>query len=94
MPGSLKQSEPVLNEDGEPRTKRRRISHNAKFKAEVSDSKEGSLLTREVIKMCKSFRVDKTKVTKGLKNKEEIVKAVTNIEKKKLLKICQAFRVI
>ena len=82
-PRSLKQSVPIRIEDGEPRPKRKSIAEDAKFKAEVIDSKEGSLLAKEVIEIYKSFQTDTTKVSKWLKNKVEFVKAAANMEKNK-----------
>ena len=46
---SSKQSKPILTGDNMAKQKRRRISHDAKFKAELIDARENSLSTKKVI---------------------------------------------
>ena len=63
--------------DDQPKIKRRRIRHDVLFKAEVLQKKDDGM----------SFNLDKTKVSKWSKHKENIIKAASDIHKKKLFKI-------
>lgn len=49
--------------------------------------RETGLSTKKVIEKYKSFNIDQTKISKWFKNKDGIVKATSDLEKKKLLKI-------
>ena len=83
---SSEQSKPILIEDNTPKRKCRRIFHDAKFRVEVTDARQNGLSTKDLIEKCKSFNVDKTKISKLFKNKGEIANAALDLEKK-LLKI-------
>ena len=48
----------------EPKLKRRRIKHDALFKAEVIQKKEERMHTSELITVYKSFNLDKTNTSK------------------------------
>ena len=48
----------------EPKIKRRRIKHDALFRAEKIQKKEEGATTAELINIYKSFNLDKTKVSK------------------------------
>ena len=52
----------------EPKIKRRRIKHDALFRAEVIQKKKEGATKDESINICKSFNLDKTKVSKWMKN--------------------------
>ena len=71
----------------EPKIKRRRIKHDALFRAEVIQKKEEGATAAELINIYKSFNLDKTKVSKWMKNKNSIIQAASEQPKKKLLKI-------
>ena len=71
----------------EPKIKRRRIKHDALFRAEVIQKKEEGATTAELINIYKSFNLDKTKVSKWMKNKNSIIQAASEQQKKKLFKI-------
>ena len=71
----------------EPKIKRRRIKHDALFRAEVIQQKEEGATTVELINIYKNFNLDKTKVSKWMKNKDSINQAASEQQKKKLFKI-------
>ena len=71
----------------EPKIKRRRIKHDALFRAEVIQKKEEGAITAELISIYKSFNLDKTKVSKWMKNKNSIIQAASEQQNKKLFKI-------
>ena len=71
----------------EPKIKRRRIKHDALFRAEVIQKKEEGATAAELINIYKSFNLDKTKVSKWMKNKNSIIQAASEQQKKKLFKI-------
>ena len=71
----------------EPKIKRRRIKHDALFRTEVIQKKEEGATTAEFINIYKSFNLDKTKVSKWMKNKNNIIQAASEQQKKKLFKI-------
>ena len=70
----------------EPKIKRRRIKHDALFRAEVIQKKEEGATAAELINIYKSFNLDKTKVSKWMKNKNSIIQAASE-QQKKLFKI-------
>ena len=59
----------------EPKIKRKRIKHDALFMTEMIQKKEESATTAELINICKSFNLDKTKVSRWMKNKNRIIQA-------------------
>ena len=71
----------------EPKIKRRRIKHDALFRAEVIQKKEEGATAAELINIYKSFNLDKTKVSKWMKNKNSIIQAASEQQNKKLFKI-------
>ena len=71
----------------EPKIKRRRIKHDALFRAEVIQKKEEGAATAELIYIYKSFNLDKTKVSRWMKNKNSIIQATSEQQKKNLFKI-------
>ena len=71
----------------EPKIKRRRIKHDALFRAEVIQKKEEGATTFELINIYKSLNLDKIKVSKWMKNKNSIIQATSEQQKKKLFKI-------
>ena len=73
--------------DDQPKIKQRRIRHDVLFKAEVLQKKDGGMTTADLLVMYKSFNLDKTKVSKWSKHKENIIKAASDIHKKKFFKI-------
>ena len=73
--------------DDQPMIKRRRTRHNVLFKAEVLQKKDDGMTTADLLVMYKSFNLGKTKVSKWSKHKENIIKAASDIHKKKLFKI-------
>ena len=73
--------------DDQPKIKRRRIRHDVLFKAEVLQKKDDGMTAADLLVMYKSFNLDKTKVLKWSKHKENIIKAASDIHKKKLFKI-------
>ena len=54
---------------------------------EMIQKKEESATTAELINICKSFNLDKTKVSRWMKNKNRIIQAASEQQKKKLFKI-------
>ena len=78
--------------DNQPKIKQRRIRHDVLFKAEVLQKKDDGMTTADLLVMCKSFNLDKTKVSKWSKHKENIIKAASDIHKKKLFKICPSVK--
>ena len=64
-----------------------RIKHDALFRAEVIQSKEEGATTAELIDIYNSFNLDNTKVSKWMKNKNSIIQAASEQQKKKLFKI-------
>ena len=71
----------------EPKIKWRRIKHDALFRVEVIQKKEEGATTAELINIYKSFNIDKSKVSKWMKNKNSIIQVVSEQQKKKLYKI-------
>ena len=71
----------------EPKIKRRRMKHDALFRAEVIQKKEEGATTFELINIYKSLNLDKIKVSKWMKNKNSIIQATSEQQKKKLFKI-------
>ena len=69
----------------EPKIKRRRIKHDALFRAEVIQQKEEGATTVELINIYKNFNLDKTKVSKWMKNKDSINQAASEQQKKKAI---------
>ena len=86
-PDSSKLSKPILIEDNTLKPKLKRISHDAKFMTEVIVARENGLSTKEINEKNKSFNVDKTKISKWVKNKDEIVKVASDLEKKKFVQV-------
>lgn len=54
---------------------------------EVIVARENGLSTKEINEKNKSFNVDKTKISKWVKNKDEIVKVASDLEKKKFVQV-------
>ena len=57
----------------ERKTKQRLIKHDALFRAEVIQRKEEGATTAELINIYKKFNLDKTRVSKWMKNKNSII---------------------
>ena len=72
--------------DDRPKMKRRRIKHDVLFKAEVLQKKDDGMTTADFLTTYRSFNLDKKKVSKWSKNKENTIKAASDIQKKKLFK--------
>lgn len=77
--------------DDTPKLKRRRIKHDALFKAEVLAKKAEGLSNTEIIATDKSFNVEKTKISKWNKVKDNIIKAAAD-QQMKLFKIMPALK--
>ena len=73
--------------DDQPKIKQRCIRHDVLSKAEVLQKKDDGMTTANMLVMYRSFNLDKTKVSKWSKHKENIIKAASDIHKKKLFKI-------
>ena len=67
--------------------KQRRIKHDVLFKAEFLQKKDNDMATADLLATYKSFNLDKTKVSKWSKNKENLIKAASDSHKKKLFKM-------
>lgn len=86
-PSDKKQHATIDLTTEQTKLKRRRISHDASFKAEVIQKKEDGTSTADLIQIYKSFNVDKTKISKWMKNNDSIIKAAADPKKKKLFTI-------
>ena len=71
----------------EPKIKERWIKHDAPFRVEVIQKKEEVATTAKLINIYKSFNLDKNKVSKWMKNKNSIIEAASEHQKKRILKI-------
>ena len=78
--------------DSTPKLKRRRIKNDAFFKAEFLAKKTEGLSNTEIIATCKSFNVDMSKISKWNNDKDNIIKAAGDQQKKKLFKIRPALK--
>lgn len=73
--------------DDRSKIKRRRIKHDVLFKTKVLQKKDSVMTTAHLLVAHKSFNLDKTKVSKWSKNKENIIMVASDIQKKKMFKI-------
>ena len=78
--------------DDQPKIKQRRIKHDVYFKAEVLQKKDDNMTTADLFATYKSFNLGKTKISNWSKNRGNIIKAPSDIQKKKLFKICPSVK--
>ena len=78
--------------DDQPKIKQRRIKHDVFLKAEALQKKDDGMATANLLATYKSFNLGKTKVSNWSKNKENIIKVPSDIQKKKLFKICPSVK--
>ena len=69
-----------------------KIKHDVFFKAEVLQKKDDSMITVDLFATYKGFNLGKTKVSNWSKNKKNIIQAPSDIQKKKLFKICPSVK--
>ena len=70
----------VETTDDRPKIKRRRIKYDVLFKTKVLQKKDSVMTTADLLAAHKGFNLDKTKVSKWSKNKENIIMVASDIQ--------------